>query len=134
MALVWNYASVCWNWELLAKLETETLTWRSRELEAMASHSMMTSHTPHSSHATSKEGLENAVGIHIMESMTSTILQVLATVIHSSLLLITQNCIGFSNLKEMPSLNIYFPIIMNLYYTSLNFVSWSFFSSSEADE
>jgi len=90
MALVRNSASVC-IWELLAKLETETLTWVSRELEAVASHSMMTSHTTHTPHTTaSKEGLENAVWIHIMESTsTSTIFQILATVIHSSLLFIT---------------------------------------------
>ena len=113
MALMWNYASVCWIWKPLAKLETETLTWRSRELEAMASHSVMASHTPHPSHApASKEGLENAVGIYIMESMASTILQVLAAVIHSSLLLVTQNCIGFTNLKDKPSLTMHFPPTM----------------------
>ena len=82
---------------LLTKLETETLTTMSRsstELEVVTS-----SHASHAPHASPEESLENAVGINVVEAVTSAILQVLTTVIHPSLLLITEYGIGFSNLQ-----------------------------------
>ena len=86
----------------LAELEAEALTVTSMtssalgELEAVASHTRV---TPHASHAATKEGLEDAVGVHIVEaSSASAIIEVLAAVIHPSLLLVAQDGISFSDL------------------------------------
>ena len=88
--------------DFLAKLEAEALTMTrgTRKLERMTSH--IATHSAHTSHSTTKECLENAVGINIMESSTTaSILKILTTIIHPPLLLITQDCIGFSNLKNI---------------------------------
>ena len=93
----------------LAELEAEALSVLSvssmtssmaslGELETVATHARM---SPHSSHASTKEGLEDAVGVHIVEaSSASTVLEVLAAVVHPPLLLITQDGVSFSDLKE----------------------------------
>ena len=54
--------------------------------------------TPHASHASTEESLENAVGINVVEAVTTAVLQVLTTVVHPPLLLITEYGIGLSNL------------------------------------
>merc|ERR1712025_673429 len=62
----------------------------------MTSHARM---SPHTSHASTKEGLEDAVGVLIVEaSSASAVLEVLAAVIHPPLLLITQDGVSFSDL------------------------------------
>ena len=81
---------------LLTKLETETLTTMSRSSTELE---VVTSHASHAPHASSEESLENAVGINVVEAVTSAILQVLTTVIHPSLLLITEYGISLSNLQ-----------------------------------
>ena len=84
---------------LLAKLETEALvsaTRSSSKVKALASsHPVAT----HASHAAAKECLEDAVGVNIMETMATTVLNILATVIHASFLVITEDSVGLANLK-----------------------------------
>ena len=91
----------------LAELEAEALSVSSTsmasmaslsELEAVTSHARM---SPHTSHASTKEGLEDAVGVHIVEaSSASAVLEVLAAIIHPPLLLITQDGVSLSDLRE----------------------------------
>ena len=88
----------------LAELEAEALSVSSMtssslgELEAVSSHARMTTHA---SHAATKEGLEDTVGVHIVEaSSASAVLEVLAAIIHPPLLLVTQDGISFSDLIE----------------------------------
>ena len=90
----------------LAELEAEALSVSSMsssmaplgELEAVSSHARMTTHA---SHAATKEGLEDTIGVHIVEaSSASAVLEVLAAIIHPPLLFVTQDGISFSDLKE----------------------------------
>ena len=92
--------------EDLAKLKTEALSVTSMamasgasrsELEAVAPHTRMASHA---SHPATEEGLEDAVGVHIMEAVASAVLKILSAVIHPPLLLITQDGVSFSNLQQ----------------------------------
>ena len=83
----------------LTELKAEALaaSWCSTKVETLSSHPM----TTHASHASTKECLEDAVRINIMETVTSTILQILTTVIHPPLLLITEDSVGLTNLKQI---------------------------------
>ena len=79
----------------LTELETETLAMSrsSSELE------VLTSHASHAPHASSEEGLENAVGVNVVEAATAaTVLHILSTVVHAALLLIAQYCISLAHL------------------------------------
>ena len=73
------------------------MTTSGGKLEAVPSHAV----AAHAAHASSpEEGLEYAVRVHIVETVASTILQVLTAVVHSPLFLITKDCICFANLKR----------------------------------
>ena len=66
-------------------------------VEVMSTHARVSTHATHASAA--KEGLENAVWIDVLVAATATILDVLAAVVHPSLLLITQYCVSLSHLR-----------------------------------
>ena len=69
-----------------------------RELEAVSSHARVTTHAPH---AAAKEGLEDAVRIHVVEAASApSVLEVLAAVIHPPFLLVTQDGVSFSDLEN----------------------------------
>jgi len=73
------------------------MTTSGGKLEAVPSHAV----AAHAAHASSpEEGLEYAVRVHIVETVASTILQVLTAVVHSPLFLITKDCICFANLLK----------------------------------
>ena len=65
----------------------------------MPAHPRVSTHATHTSAAAAKEGLENAVGINVMEAATAAILDILPAVIHPPFLLIAQYCVSLSHLE-----------------------------------
>ena len=68
-------------------------------MEVVATHARVSPHPSHTSRSTSEEGLENAVGVNVVEAATAaTVLHILSTVVHAALLLIAQYCISLAHL------------------------------------
>ena len=68
-------------------------------MEVVATHARVSPHPTHATGSTSEEGLENAVGVDVVEAATAaTVLHILSTVVHAALLLVAQYCISLAHL------------------------------------
>ena len=68
-------------------------------MEVVPTHARVSPHPAHTACSTSEEGLENAVGVNVVEAATAaTVLHILSTVVHAALLLVAQYCISLAHL------------------------------------
>ena len=68
-------------------------------MEVVPTHARVSPHPSHATRSTSEEGLENAVGVNVVEATTTaTVLHILSTVVHAALLLVAQYCISLAHL------------------------------------
>ena len=68
-------------------------------MEVVPTHARVSPHPAHATRSTSEEGLENAVGVNVVEAATAaTVLHILSTIVHAALLLVAQYCISLTHL------------------------------------
>ena len=68
-------------------------------MEVVPTHARVSPHPAHATGSTSEEGLENAVGVNVVETATAaTVLHILSTIVHAALLLVAQYCISLTHL------------------------------------